>query len=792
MGLWVAVTHERRYPTPVSWTRETWHPYLPSARSLVLVDTQNRSNSLQIARVALPVPIDRLYSYRVPDSFRTWMKPGRRGVVPFGKRKLAGVVIEEGSEADLAKYKARDIIDVDVELPPLPDELLKLTRWVSTYYMCAWGEALRAALPPGSSAPKARTRVQTVAMVDYNAEGPTTPPRGARQEAIVEQLRIWHVAERTPVPQQQVLAECGGTAATIRRLADLGYLFVEQEERDRFQEERGDVQDGTRPTLHGAQVTAVDAVVSSIEAQRFETFLLHGVTGSGKTEVYLRVLEEVRRKGQSAIVLVPEISLTPQTVRRFRARFGDEVAVLHSRMGDGERYDAWRGIGEGRYPIVIGPRSAILAPLKNPALIIVDEEHESSYKQFDPAPRYHARDVAVMRAARNNAACILGSATPSLESLSNARDGKYTLLEMPERVPVAGKPARLPHIRIVDLRNEPELRGSTHALSRHLVEGISQRASKGEQTILLLNRRGFAPVMECVDCGWVPECPDCSVSLVYHRPLNHLRCHYCGITQPPPGKCPACNGTDLAFLGTGTQRLETELNERIPDVRVLRMDLDTTTKKGSHHDILDRFGKGEADVLLGTQMVAKGLDFEKVTLVGIIRAEAGLQLPDIRAEERAFQLLTQVAGRAGRADLEGEVILQCIDPGHPIIQFALKHDYAGFAQYALATRSALNYPPTGKLVSILFSGPDDDDTRKAAERFRRLVDNHLPDVDRLGPSPAFIHRLKNRYRHQILLKVPQTVPSSRVREGLQKAEKGQGSVPQAIRLTIDVDPAGLV
>ena len=792
MGLWVAVTHERRYPTPVSWTRETWHPYLPSARSLVLVDTQNRSNSLQIARVALPVPIDRLYSYRVPDSFRTWMKPGRRVVVPFGKRKLAGVVIEEGSEADLAKFKARDIIDVDVELPPLPDELLKLTRWVSTYYMCAWGEALRAALPPGSSAPKARTRVQTVAMVDYNAEGPTTPPRGARQEAIVEQLRIWHVAERTPVPQQQVLAECGGTAATIRRLADLGYLFVEQEERDRFQEERGDVQDGTRPTLHGAQVTAVDAVVSSIEAQRFETFLLHGVTGSGKTEVYLRVLEEVRRKGQSAIVLVPEISLTPQTVRRFRARFGDEVAVLHSRMGDGERYDAWRGIGEGRYPIVIGPRSAILAPLKNPALIIVDEEHESSYKQFDPAPRYHARDVAVMRAARINAACILGSATPSLESLSNARDGKYTLLEMPERVPVAGKPARLPHIRIVDLRNEPELRGSTHALSRHLVEGISQRASKGEQTILLLNRRGFAPVMECVDCGWVPECPDCSVSLVYHRPLNHLRCHYCGITQPPPGKCPACNGTDLAFLGTGTQRLETELNERIPDVRVLRMDLDTTTKKGSHHDILDRFGKGEADVLLGTQMVAKGLDFEKVTLVGIIRAEAGLQLPDIRAEERAFQLLTQVAGRAGRADLEGEVILQCIDPGHPIIQFALKHDYAGFAQYALATRSALNYPPTGKLVSILFSGPDDDDTRKAAERFRRLVDNHLPDVDRLGPSPAFIHRLKNRYRHQILLKVPQTVPSSRVREGLQKAEKGQGSVPQAIRLTIDVDPAGLV
>jgi len=747
---------------------------------------------VQIVRVALPVPIDRLYSYRVPDSFRTWVRPGRRVVVPFGKRKLAGVVIEEGSEEDLAKFKARDLIDVDVELPPLSQELLDLTRWLATYYMCAWGEALRAALPPGSASASSKTRVQTVAMVDYNVEGPESLPRGERQQAIVEQLRIWHMAEETPVPQRRVLAECGGTAATIRRLEEMGYLFVEQQERDRFQEERRQIESTNRPTLHAHQETAVAAISDAIEASRFETFLLHGVTGSGKTEVYLRVLEEVRRRGQTAIVLVPEISLTPQTVRRFRSRFGDEVAVLHSRMAGGERYDAWRGIGEGRYPIVIGPRSAILAPLNNPALIIVDEEHESSYKQFDPAPRYHARDVAVVRAMKNNAVCILGSATPSLESLSNARDDKYTLLEMPERVPVAGKPARLPQIRIVDLRNEPELKRSNNALSTPLLDGISERAGRGEQTILLLNRRGFAPVMECVDCGWVPECPDCSVSMVYHKPLNHLRCHYCGITQPPPRVCPSCDGKDLAFLGSGTQRLEAELAGRLPDVRVLRMDLDTTSRKGSHHDILERFGNGEADVLLGTQMVAKGLDFEKVTLVGIIRAEAGLQLPDIRAEERAFQLLTQVAGRAGRADLEGEVILQCVDPGHPIIQFALKHDYAGFAQYALATRSALNYPPAGRLVSILFSGPDDVATRQTAEKFRRLVDNHLTDVDRLGPSPAFIHRLKNRYRHQLLLKVPQGVPSSRVREGLAKAESALGSLPQSIRMTIDVDPAGLV
>lgn len=705
---------------------------------------------------------------------------------------MAGVVIEAGTEADLAKYKARDILDVDVELPPLSAELLHLTKWIATYYMCAWGEALRAALPPGSSGGSARSRVRTVAMVDLSDEAPFELPRGARQQEIIEQMRVWKAAEETPVPQTQVLAECGGTAATLKRLAEMGYLHIETEELDRSREDLEELlRTVSRPDLHVRQQEAVDAISAQIASGAFKTFLLHGVTGSGKTEVYLQALEAARQEGKTGIVLVPEISLTPQTVRRFRARFGDEVAVLHSRMGDGERYDAWRGIGEGRFPIVIGPRSAILAPLKDPQLIIVDEEHESSYKQFDPAPRYHARDVAVIRAMKNGATCILGSATPSLESLSNARAGKYQLLEMPERVPIDGVPARLPDVRVVDLRNEASMRGTNNALSPSLLAAIEERAVKKEQAILLLNRRGFAPVMECTSCGWVPECPDCSVSMVYHRPLNHLRCHYCGITKPPPRTCPECQGTELAFLGSGTQRLEAELAERLPDVRVLRMDLDTTSQKGSHNAILEQFGRGEADVLLGTQMVAKGLDFERVTLVGIIRAEAGLQLPDIRAEERTFQLLTQVAGRAGRADLAGQVYLQCVQPGHPVIQFALRHDYAGFAKYALETRHALNYPPAGRLVSILFSGPDDDATRTRAEQFRTLIDNHLKDVDRLGPSPAFIHRVKNRYRHQIILKIPESVPASRVREGLRKAESAAGSLPSGLRMTIDVDPVGL-
>ncbi len=748
---------------------------------------------VQIARIALPLPVDQLYSYRIPDHFSRWIRPGRRVVVPFGRRKLAGVVVEEGTEADLASYQARDILDVDVELPPLSDELLGLTRWIATYYMCSWGEAVRAALPPGSAAATARSRVRTIAMVGLSPEAPDEPPRGSKQREIIEQLRIWEAAEESPVPQTRLLSECGGSAATIRRLVEMGYLEIEVQEMDRSRLAADDFDSSEKKiVLHSAQIQAIEAITGQIRAKSFGCFLLHGVTGSGKTEVYLQALQHMRAEGGTAIVLVPEISLTPQTVQRFRARFGDEVAVLHSRMRPGERYDAWRGIGEGRYPIVIGPRSAVLAPLKNPGLIIVDEEHESSYKQFDPAPRYHARDVAVVRAMKSGATCILGSATPSLDSLANARSGKYTLLEMPERVPINGHPARLPKVRVIDLRNEKSLRQTQGVLAPQLIEAIGERVDRKEQTILLLNRRGFAPVMECASCGWVPECRDCSVSMVYHKPLDHLRCHYCGITERIPSECGSCKNQELAFMGTGTQRLEEELAEKIPGISLLRMDLDTTTGRGSHHRILAQFGRGEADVLLGTQMVAKGLDFERVTLVGIIQAEAGLQFPDIRAEERSFQLLTQVAGRAGRAELEGEVFLQARQPGHPVIQFALRHDYVGFAEYALEAREELNYPPKGKLVSILFSGPDDRETRNLADRWRKLIDQNLPEVDRLGPSPAFIHKLKNRYRHQLLLKIPDTVPSSHVRDAISRSARAMGHLRSGFRMTIDIDPVGIV
>ncbi len=737
--------------------------------------------------------MDRPYSYIVPEHFWHLVRLGRRVVVPFGKRKLAGVIVEEGKEEDLKGYAAKEVIDVDMELPVLPAEILKLTKWIGQYYMCSWGEAARAALPPGSAAPSAGSRARTVTMVQLNPEAPLNPPTGNRQQAIMEQLRIWDAAERLPVPQVEVLAECGGSATTLQRLEALGYIELGVEVMDRSEGSMPsrDSQDKTI-VLHEAQETSIAAINKQLDSNEFGCFLLHGVTGSGKTEVYLRALKHARDAGKTGIVLVPEISLTPQTVRRFRRRFGDDVAVLHSRMSLGERYDAWRGIGEGRYPIVIGPRSAIWAPLTRPGLIIVDEEHEASYKQHDPAPRYNARDVAIVRAMNNGSTCILGSATPSLESLSNAQSGKYQLLSMPDRVPINGVPARLPKIQIVDLRNEKALFQKKEALSARLIEAIELRMERKEQTILLLNRRGFSPVMECTSCGWVPECPDCSVSLVYHKPLHHLRCHYCGRTDRVPNVCGSCSLPTMDYAGTGTQRLEEELQSKIPAVRQLRMDLDTTSGKGSHHTILDQFGLGMADVLLGTQMVAKGLDFEKVTLVGIIQAEAGLMLPDIRSEERSFQLLTQVAGRSGRANLEGEVIMQSRQPGHPIIQFAIRHDYAGFAKYALESRTTLGYPPAGRLVSITFSGPEDAKTRDLAERWRSCIDSRLKVVGRLGPSPAFVHKLKNRFRHQILLKVPLQVPASHVRSAIFAANKAIGALPNTYRLNVDVDPIGIV
>jgi len=744
---------------------------------------------VHIARIALPLPLDQLFSYRVPVALRDRMMPGRCVTVPFGRRRLAGVVIEEGTEADLADVRAKDVADATDGLPEVTPELLELTRWIAAYYHCSWGEALRAALPPGSISTKSGgPSIVHDTMVHLADGAPREEPRGERQQALMRAIRHRQAQGDRPYSQPELLAAFGGTSATVKRLEELGYVRTEKQEVDRFLDHAGRHDTSgpeRRVVLHDRQIEATTALTGALDAGEFRTFLLHGVTGSGKTEVYLAALERARAAGRGGIVLVPEIALTPQTVRRFRARFGDAIAVLHSRMSQGERFDAWRGIREGRYPIVIGPRSAILAPVQNPGLIIVDEEHESTYKQFDPAPRYHARDVAVVRAQAAGAVCVLGSATPSLESLTNARAGKYELLSMPERVPVDGAPATLPDIRIVDMRGVKDL------LSPQLLDGLARRIERKEQSIVLLNRRGYAPTVECRACGWTPECTDCSVGMVFHKPLKQLRCHYCGITDHMPRACPACGLDAIELMGTGTQRLEEDMIAALPDARILRMDLDTTTKKDAHHDLLDTFGRGDADILLGTQMVAKGLDFPKVTLVGIVQADAGLSLPDIRAEERVFQLLTQVSGRAGRADLKGEVLLQTRQPGHSVIQHAIRHDYEGFATHALAEREAFGYPPVGRLIGALVSGVDDNRTESMARVWARRVEQAIPMAQVLGPAPAFIHKVKKSFRHQVLVKLPVRYNALSVRNALDAATLALGTLPNGYRVTIDVDPAGV-
>ena len=817
-----------------------------------------------LAHVVPLTPVDGVYTYRVPEAMAEEAVPGARVLVPFGRRQITGVIAERVEGSDDKLKPLHDVLDAR---PALTSELLSLTKWVADYYLCAWGEAVKAALPSGTGVeshrvahalapagawpddPRGRKLLRALAeangtglpvaaladvlgrktvpqnllrrmeaagvlRIDHevqdaavtaktsrhlrlgdDAEGAEV--RGAKQRALLD----WLAEAGEVVLQSEALAATGATSSTVKGLVAKGLVdaFDAEVERRADGMDVETVAPAAALDLHPAQTAALAAIVGAIEADRAETFLLHGVTGSGKTEVYLRALRATLDRGETAIVLVPEIALTPQTVRRFRAHFGDRVAVLHSRMSPGERLDAWTRIRDGVYPIVIGPRSAVFAPLENLGLIVVDEEHESSYKQFDPAPRYHARDVAVMRAHRAGAVCVLGSATPSMESVANANAGKYTRLEMPERVPVRGPdgttraPAPLPPVRVLDLAREKKVRRLKGALSHELRLAIADRLAKGEQTILLQNRRGYAPVLTCEDCGWTPTCRDCAVSLTVHKTGRNLRCHYCGRAERIPRPCPECGSDDLRQLGAGTQRVEEEIAEVFSSARVLRMDLDTTSRKGAHRRILDAFGRGDADILLGTQMVAKGLDFPRVTLVGVVEADTGMLLPDFRAAERTFQLLAQVAGRAGRHELEGEVLIQTRNPEHPALQFALRHDFHGFALGELAERLALGYPPYGRLIGVELKGPHEGSTRQIAGRWGDALVTEagkVAGVEVLGPVPALIGRVKRWWRFQILVKAPRTLPAS-VLASMVRAAEARVSLPSGHRVNLDVDPVGL-
>ncbi len=750
-----------------------------------------------LVSVALPLPLFRNFTYEVDDAERDRARVGMRAVVPFRNRREIGVIV--GVDEPAPGVVAKRVAGLPDREPVMSAHLLAVCQWISDYYIVPLGLAIRTALPAALSSqsvpapPQKKRRVASVRLdLPSLMQRDRIFARAPRQRAFFELLET--LGGRAPV--EHVLSQLGASASVVKGLVKHGFVDVTDEvvSRDPFAWRALQPPAPHRPSA--AQQSAIERLAQGAPG---DVFLLHGVTGSGKTLVYIELLRRVViEEGKTAIVLVPEIALTPQTVDRFRAVFGDRIAVLHSALSDGERYDEWLALREGRKQIAVGARSAIFAPLANLGAIVVDEEHESSYKQGE-TPRYHAREVAMVRARREGAVVVLGSATPSLESWVNATSDKYTLLELPERV---GE-ARLPKIDVVD-RRERKAGGAGKwdegdwlhlVVSEELEDALADRLQKGEQSILLLNRRGYAAFVQCAECGEVATCPNCSISLTLHRTPEQLVCHYCQHAEPPHAKCPRCAGLVLKQRGLGTQQVERLLADRFPQARIARMDVDTTSGKWAHAEILDRVGAGEVDILLGTQMIAKGLDFPNVTLVGVIDADIGINLPDFRASERCFQLLSQVAGRAGRGPKGGRVLIQTRVPGHHAVQCAVAHDYGTFVRQELEARVTPAYPPTVRIANLVFSGTAEAPTAElaaaAATWLHRLLRTRpMPGISIIGPAPCPVERIKNRWRWHLLVKAEQAGELTRL--GRYFLERFKVPKDHELRVTLDRDPVALL
>ena len=666
-------------------------------------------------------------------------------------------------------------------VPSLTPDLLELGRWISEYYYCSLGEALFAILPAGyRKAPKAF--LELLPGTEQNKIEALLGSMGKLRGVDYESLKVGKVP---------LTARTRELAEALKR-ESLGVLRLEGKPGSgRAQNKTKIAPPQAIPKLHPQQEAALNAIRKALDLNAFHTFLLQGVTGSGKTEVYLRAIAQVIEEGKQAIVLIPEIALTPQTVERFTSRFGDRVAVLHSRLSTGEKTLQWQRFATGEAKVAVGARSALFAPAQNLGLIVVDEEHEPSYKQED-APRYHARDAAVKRAQLCGAVALLGSATPSLESVYNAKSGKYTFLMMPDRV----NKRPLPKIKVVDLREEWMIRGEDRPiLSVALQEAIRDTIEKKEQALLFLNRRGFSTLTLCMKCGEQVHCPSCSVPVTYHKGRflggqNMLLCHYCGWQGPIPEKCAKCGDGPVKQVGLGTEKVEAELKDRFPNARVERMDMDTTRKQGSHENILERFRRHEIDLLVGTQMIAKGHDFPGVTLVGIVGADTGLSLPDFRASERVFQLLVQVAGRAGRAEKEGTIYLQTFHSDHPSIQAAMHHDNEGFWEKELELRKALEYPPFSRLGLLVYRAKEEKKAYQAALKAGEFLKREAGRlrVEVVGPAPSAIFRLRGQYRFQILLKCQKPQP---LRQLLAMLD-ARIQTPSGVFRAVDLDPQSML
>ena len=797
--------------------------------------------------VSLPVPLDQAFTYSLPLTLQHRVRVGVRVLVPFGARKLTGVVLRVHDEPpEMAAKDALRLIDVE---PVLGDELIALGKWISGYYCAPLGEVLRGMTPLAFETKQGKVYSLTDAGRDASRQLSIGQEKGDTLNEVIQMLAA------RPLSAAYLKKKMPLADKALKSLERKGWIAVEEVDRDRDPmrapagklrieltgaEETGKLPKAERELLaylslhpgshnlgevevlvksastaarslgrkgllklvperveirsapiraphdlNPAQRNAYDLVAAGIESRKFCTFLLRGVTGSGKTEVYLNAMERTLAAGRSALMLVPEIALTPAVAGQFYARFGDKVAILHSAFSDSERADQWRRIRAGEARVVVGTRSGVFAPVRELGLIVVDEEHDASYKQ-EETPRYHGRDVAIVRAQAAGACVVLGSATPSLESRFNAQSGKYTLLELPDRI--ADRP--MPKVEVVDMREE-FMETRKHAIfSRALMGAIRERLANNEQAMVLLNRRGFSTIVACRACGERVECQNCSVTLTFHRRDRRLLCHYCGYAEKPPSVCPKCQSEHVQFMGAGSERVEDELHGEFPEAKIARLDRDTVSGKRQFEDILNNFRERNFDILVGTQMIAKGHDIPNVTLVGVVSADVGIGMPDFRAAERTFQILTQVAGRAGRGELPGVVYMQTINPDHYAIKLAARQDYEGFFEKELQFRKFMKYPPFAAMANILVRATKQEDAMRMAAELGHYLTPAPENMRIMGPAEAPVQRLKAEFRYQMLIKAG----SRKALNGLLRRaqEFAREQKWGATALVIDVDPLTLM
>jgi primosomal protein N' (replication factor Y) (superfamily II helicase) len=799
---------------------------------------------MNVASVIVDVPAkqtDKPFDYLIPNKWIGTIKPGMRVIVPFGPRKIQGFVISIKAQSDFQTLK--EIIEPMDLVPVLNQELLDLGHWLTENTLCfkiaafqamlpaalkakyekkvklanhsgvedlpdslksvfiktetlAWEDALEKGIVSSLQKEAANGHIEVIyevkervkkkkrkfiqsllSQVELQREIDQLPKRAEKQRDLLN----YFLKNSSPIEERKLVVNVGISQSTIKTLCEKKVL--EEKFMEVYRDPYADREfKRTSPLqLTEAQDAAIQPILQSIYKDQHDVFLLYGVTGSGKTEIYLQSIQDVLKKGKEAIVLVPEIALTPQMVNRFKGRFGEQVAVLHSGLSAGEKYDEWRKIFRKEVSVVVGARSAIFAPFENLGILIIDEEHETSYKQ-EEMPRYHARDVAIERAINARCPVVLGSATPSLETFARAQKGVYHLLTLTKRM----NNHSLPPVEIIDMREELRS-GNRSMFSTSLLEKLKGRIEKKEQTVLFLNKRGHSSFVMCRDCGYVMSCPNCDISLTYHRVSEQMKCHYCGHESYVPKHCPECSSEHIRYFGTGTQKVEDELGKILPVAKVIRMDVDTTSRKGSHEKLLNDFQEGKADILLGTQMIAKGLDFPNITLVGVLSADTMLHLPDFRASEKTFQLLTQVSGRAGRHDLPGEVVIQTYTPEHYSVELAGQQDFDLFYQREMMVRKIHKYPPFYYIALITISHEQLMKVVSTTEKITKYVRSRLSDkAVILGPVASPIPRIKNRYRYQCLIKYKRepdlTLTLKKVLDQYQK-ETASG-----LQVSVDVNP----